>query len=181
MLHGCRFIFSPRPAHCRSEISRTASLSLSLLHISSLRKLPSSATGSGRLLSKFAALPAVLHKHIKFLNFVRVLHGCRFIISPRPAHCRSEISRSVRIRFHYFIFLSQAMLTQYAFLTLILYTKACEKSSTSPLFTAGIRKDFLSEVLSYNAYSAASRYLFSPSHLKKPVSTRSCKLSLVIT
>ena len=65
VLHGCRFIFSPRPAHCRSEISRTASLSLSLLHISFLRRLPSSATGSGRLLSKFAALPTEIHKRYK--------------------------------------------------------------------------------------------------------------------
>ena len=76
---GCRFIFSPRPAHCRSEISHTASLTLSLLHISSLRRLPSSATGSGHLLSKFAARGTVLHNVI--------FHNCHKYGIAKFAYC----------------------------------------------------------------------------------------------
>lgn len=74
----CRFINNPRPAHIRSEIySPCSAVAVAILLISSLRKLPSSASGSGRLLSKWATLPTEPYQHIRFEYYTPKPHICQ--------------------------------------------------------------------------------------------------------
>lgn len=74
----CRFINNPRPAHIRSEIqSPCSAVAVAILLISSLRKLPSSASGSGRLLSKWAALPTEPYQHIRLRYYTPKPHICQ--------------------------------------------------------------------------------------------------------